>query len=217
MQVISNSVIFNMYEMTVDEAKRSTFNEVGKRNMVTSLAIENGTLGMYSTTNEAGHHLVFELYRDQDAYQKHLASSQYQDFRQVAADAVTDQRQIKLVPEFLSEQDVSLNATTDNQMWINVVRFQVKDGQGDAFKEILLPYLEKAMETETEILVCYVAQVANHPGEWITFQVFQNDGTFNKYVASDGFKRVQDQLAPLIEKREIEPLDGLVLINQGHY
>lgn len=217
MKVISNSVIFNMYQMTVKDEQRSAFNEVGKRNMVTSLAIENGTLAMYNTMNDQGENLIFELYQDSGAYQKHLNSAQFKDFKQVAADAVTSSNQIQLIPEFLGEQDVSLNATTDNNMWVNIVRFTVKDGQGDAFKQLLTPYLKKAMKTETEILVCYVAQMKDQPNQWMTFQVFQNDGTFNKYVNSAGFQQVQKALSPLLDERKVEQLDGQVLINQGHY
>ncbi len=206
-----------MYRMTVDDNQRSTFNEVGKRNMVTSLAIENGTLAMYNTRDNQGDNLIFELYQDDAAYQKHLQSAQYHDFKEVATTAVTKSEATSLVPQFLAEQDVSLNATTDNNMWVNIVRFTVKDGQGYAFGQILADYLKEAMKTETEILACYIAQVKDDPNHWITFQVFQNDGTFNNYVNSDSFHRVQAQLAPLIEERKMEQLDGQVLINQGHY
>ena len=217
MKVISNSVIFNMYQMSVKDEFRSAFNEVGKRNMVTSVAIENGTLAMYNTVNERGENLIFELYQDQAAYQKHTQSAQFKDFQRVATDAVAKREKIDLEPQFLGEQDVSLNTTTDNKMWVNIVRFTVKDGKGDEFKRILIPYLKKAMKAETEILVCYVSRMKDQPNKWLTFQVFQNDDTFNKYVNSDGYHQVLADLTPLFEERHLDPLDGQVLINQGHY
>lgn len=217
MKVISNSVIFNMYQMSVKDELRSAFNEVGKRNMVTSVAIENGTLAMYNTVNEQGENLIFELYQDQAAYQKHTQSAQFKDFQRVATDAVDKREKIDLEPQFLGEQDVSLNTTTDNKMWVNIVRFTVKDGKGDEFKRILIPYLKKAMKAETEILVCYVSRMKDQPNKWLTFQVFQNDDTFNKYVNSDGYHQVLADLTPLFEERHLDPLDGQVLINQGHY
>jgi quinol monooxygenase YgiN len=110
-----------------------------------------------------------------------------------------------------------LNTTTDNRLWVNVVRFTVKDGKQDQFKQILIPYLKKAMKAETEILVCYVSHVKDQPNKWMTFQVFQNDDTFKNYVNSDGFHQVMDELTPLFEERKLEQLDGQVLINQGHY
>ena len=217
MKVISNSVIFNMYQMSVKDEFRSAFNEVGKRNMVTSVAIENGTLAMYNTVNEQGENLIFELYQDQAAYQQHTQSAQFKDFQRVATDAVAKREKIDLEPQFLGEQDVSLNTTTDNKMWVNIVRFTVKDGKGDEFKRILIPYLKKAMKAETEILVCYVSRMKDQPNKWLTFQVFQNDDTFNKYVNSDGYHQVLADLTPLFEERHLDPLDGQVLINQGHY
>lgn len=217
MKVISNSVIFNMYQMSVKDEFRSAFNEVGKRNMVTSVAIENGTLAMYKTVNEQGENLIFELYQDQAAYQQHTQSAQFKDFQRVATDAVAKREKIDLEPQFLGEQDVSLNTTTDNKMWVNIVRFTVKDGKGDEFKRILIPYLKKAMKAETEILVCYVSRMKDQPNKWLTFQVFQNDDTFNKYVNSDGYHQVLADLTPLFEERHLDPLDGQVLINQGHY
>ena len=217
MKVISNSVIFNMYQMSVKDEFRSAFNEVGKRNMVTSVAIENRTLAMYKTVNEQGENLIFELYQDQAAYQQHTQSAQFKDFQRVATDAVAKREKIDLEPQFLGEQDVSLNTTTDNKMWVNIVRFTVKDGKGDEFKRILIPYLKKAMKAETEILVCYVSRMKDQPNKWLTFQVFQNDDTFNKYVNSDGYHQVLADLTPLFEERHLDPLDGQVLINQGHY
>lgn len=217
MKIIDNSVVFNMYQMKVKDEFRSSFNEVGKRNMVTSSTIESGTLGMYNTMNDAGENLLFELYDDQKAYDKHVQSQQSKDFQRVVSEGATDVSQVELVPEFLGEQDVSLNTTTDNRLWVNVVRFTVKDGKQDQFKQILIPYLKKAMKAETEILVCYVSHVKDESNRWMTFQVFQNDDTFKKYVNSDGFHQVLDELTPLFEERELEQLDGQVLINQGHY
>lgn len=217
MKIIDNSVVFNMYQMKVKDEFRSSFNEVGKRNMVTSSTIESGTLGMYNTMNDAGENLLFELFDDQKAYDKHVQSQQSKDFQRVVSEGATDVSQVELVPEFLGEQDVSLNTTTDNRLWVNVVRFTVKDGKQDQFKQILIPYLKKAMKAETEILVCYVSHVKDESNRWMTFQVFQNDDAFKKYVNSDGFHQVLDELTPLFEERELEQLDGQVLINQGHY
>lgn len=217
MNIISNSSILHLFRVQVKDELRHEFNEVGQRNMVTSLAIENGTLAMYNTEDEHGTNVIVELYADEDAYKNHLASSQYQAFRDVATKAAVSSERVELVPHFLGEQNVSINVTTDNNIRVNLARFDVKNGQNDAFEKIVVPYLKEAMKTETEILVCYVAQVKDHPNEWYTFQVFQNEGTFNNYVHSDGFKKVQDQLAPLAERKDFEQLDGRVLLNQGSY
>lgn len=217
MNIISNSSILNLFRIKVKDELRHDFNEAGQRNMVTSLAIENGTLAMYNTEDDHGTNVIVELYADEDAYKNHLASSQYQSFKDVATQATVKSERVALVPHFLGEQKVSINVTTDNNIRVNLVHFVMKDGQEDAFTNIVVPYLKDAMKTETEILVCYVAQVKGHPNEWYTFQVFQNEGTFENYVHSDGFKKVQDALIPLAEKREFEPLDGRVLLNQGSY
>lgn len=217
MNIISNSSILNMYRISVKDDLRHDFDEAGKRNMVTSLAIENGTLAMYNTVDEQGYNLVIELYKDDQAYQEHIASDQYLSFREVAKKAVTKSEQIKLVPVFLVEQSVSINVTTDNSLRVNIVHFVMKDGQSDEFKKVVVPYLKEAMKDETEIMVCYVAQVAGHPNEWYTFQVFQNEGTFKNYIHSAGFKQVQDQLMPLADQRDFQQLDGQVLLNQGSY
>lgn len=217
MNIISNSTILNLYRITVKDKLRHEFNEMGQRNMVTSLAIENGTLAMYNTLDEQGTNVVLELYKDADAYQQHLASDQYQDFQKVAKQAVIKSDQTKLKPVFLGEQSVSINVTTDNNLRVNLVHMVMKDGETDNFKKIVVPYLKEAMKTETEILVCYVAQVTDQPNEWYTFQVFQNEGTFQNYVRSDGFKKVQKQLMPMSDKRDFQQLDGKVLLNQGSY
>lgn len=217
MKVIDNSVILNMYKMTVDDDHRHAFNEIGKRNMVTSVTIENGTLAMYNTENEQGQNVIVEVYDGQNAYEQHRQSQQFNDFLAVAKDAVKENQKYELTPQFLGEQDVSLNATTDNNMRVNIVHFTVKDGYDSKFKQILADYLTKAMKAETEILVCYVAQKKDQPNKWLTFQVFQNDGTFNNYVNSAGFKEVQAKLAPMLDDRHLEQLDGRVLMNKGHY
>lgn len=217
MKVINNSGILNIYKMTVDEEHRRAFSDISKRNMVTSVTIEGGTLAMYNTVNEQGENLIVELYNDKHAFDVHHRSAQYQDSLAVAKDAVKESQKVELIPHFLGEQDVSLNATTDNNMRVNLVHFTLKEGQGEQFKRILADYLKTAMKAETEILVCYVAQIKERPNDWLTFQVFQNDGTFNNYVNSDGFKTVQKKLAPMLEDRQLEQLDGQVLMNKGHY
>ncbi|WP_295731044.1 putative quinol monooxygenase [uncultured Limosilactobacillus sp.] len=217
MKVIDNSVILKMFKLTVDDKQRRAFNEVGKRNMVTSVTIENGTLAMYHTENEQGQNVMLEVYDGAKAYDQHRQSPQFNDFLKVAEDAVQDQQKFELIPQFLGEQEVSLNVTTDNQMRVNIVHLTVKAGCDAKLKKLLTDYLTQAMQAETEILVCYVAQKQDQPNQWLTFQVFQNEETFKNYVNSAGFKEVQKQMAPLLDGRQLEQLDGRVLMNKGHY
>lgn len=57
MKVISNSGILNIYKMTVDEEHRRAFSDIGKRNMVTSVTIEGGTLPIYRPSRTIGYRL----------------------------------------------------------------------------------------------------------------------------------------------------------------
>ena len=73
------SSLVRIFELTIDGSQKKRFDSVGFHNLNTSVKTEPGTLAMYAThvKDEPGKSIILEIYQDQDAYQKHVASSQF--------------------------------------------------------------------------------------------------------------------------------------------
>ena len=74
--------VFNIFELGVQPEKTAQYDAVGKHNIQTSLAREQGTLAMYSVKRSDDPNLAYmvELYADDAAYQAHRASPHFQHY-----------------------------------------------------------------------------------------------------------------------------------------
>ena len=87
--------VFNIFELGVQPEKTAQYDAVGKHNIQTSIAGEQGTLAMYSVKRKDNPNMAYmiELYADDAAYQAHRATPQYAEFAKQSPQILTNHKQ----------------------------------------------------------------------------------------------------------------------------
>ena len=87
--------VFNIFVLGIAPSKTAQYDAVGKHNIQTSIANEQGTLAMYSVKCKNNPNMAYmvELYADDAAYQTHRATPQYAEFAKQSPQILTNHKQ----------------------------------------------------------------------------------------------------------------------------
>ena len=113
--------VVNLFELGVRQGRAAQYDEVGRRNITTSINTEPGTLAMYSMKRQDNPNMayMFEIYADEQAYQTHIQSAQYKAFLQASPTILTDhKKRISLEPQLLADKTVKQTPETINNLVI---------------------------------------------------------------------------------------------------
>lgn len=218
MMNMKNSVVFKMHLIETAPDTHDQFLNASRGDMVTAIAIEDGTLGMYSShqPEDITKNYAFEVFDDEKAYQAHRHSESYQQFDQQLADVIVKHQVIDLVPQFMEHQDVALNISTPNDLWINIVSIKVAADHLTDFKQVLAAQLDNAIKSDPGILAIYAGTKKGEPTEWIIYEVFQSEENYRKHIASPDHQSYVAQSKEWVLKKKVDQTIGDVLVNRGN-
>ena len=119
---MNNSVVFKMHQLEINPDTHDQYLNASRGDMITAVAIEDGTFGMYAShqPDDLTKNYIFEVFNDEAAYQEHRKSGQYQQFHQEMDGVVVSDKETDLEPQFMGHQDVALNISTPNDLWVNI-------------------------------------------------------------------------------------------------
>ena len=138
--------IFNLFEFGIQNGQTAAYDQFGENNIRTSLTKETGTLAMHSVKQKANPQITYmiEIYADDAAYQTHIASSQYQKFREAAPQILTDHKH-NLVPQYLADKKIEPNRDTS----ANLIRITVKTEANEQFAQIVKTEMRESIKKKT--------------------------------------------------------------------
>ena len=172
--------VFNIFELGVQPGQAVAYNEVGKRNITTSVGSEKGTLAMYSAKrqNRPDIAYMFEIYADEAAYQVHIQSPQYQEFLRRSPEILTEhKRKIEVEPQFLGDKKVQQTAATLN----NLVIVDVKPEYGRAFRDVVMPEMAQSLEVENGVLAIYAATERANSNRWYFYEIYASEAAYQSH------------------------------------
>ncbi len=96
----------NLVMVEVKAEDNQKFTEIVTAEMAQSLKVENGVIAMYAATEQAQPNkwLFFEIYANDEAYEKHRQTPHFQDYLKQTADMVTDKQAIAITPTYLGNK-----------------------------------------------------------------------------------------------------------------
>lgn len=98
--------VFNIFELGIAPSKTAQYDAVGKHNIQTSIANEQGTLAMYSVKCKNNPNMTYmvELYADDAAYQTHLATPHFQHYLRDTGAMIADKTFYEIAPSELGNK-----------------------------------------------------------------------------------------------------------------
>ncbi|MDO4902716.1 MAG: antibiotic biosynthesis monooxygenase family protein [Limosilactobacillus sp.] len=215
---INSDAIFKMHQIEIKPDTNDEYLNANRGDMITAVAIEDGTFGMYASHDpqDLTKNYIFEVFDDQEAYEAHKNSAQYHQFRQEIDGIITSDKETYMEPQFMAHQNVALNISTPNDLWVNVVRIKLKDGHFDDYKEAVSKQLQTAIDTDDSFLAIYAGNIKGTPNDWIVYEVFQSEEDYRNHTAGQYYKDYVEKTKDWIEEKHISQSIGDILVNQGN-
>ncbi|MGB9342744.1 putative quinol monooxygenase [Trichococcus sp.] len=217
MTILNQQPIFRMFKLSIVSKERERFNSIGKRNLLTSIQTEPDTLAMYATHAEENEdsNYIFEIYRNQSAYNIHANSHQFAEYAAMAKDAVTLREMISLVPELLLEQATPLLVSDHPEYLVRLAEIDLSLDSIDKFRSIVSFEMKESLAKESHILAMYASTVENQPNKWIFFEIYQNIHTYESHRQTQHFKKYIEETSSMVLNKELHNLTADILVNQG--
>ena len=209
--------ITRLFRLVSDEGQCDRFASVGEHNLLTSIDVEPGTLSMSAShlDSDPSVNYVFEIYRDEAAYEVHAASGQFLAFADFARTGLTDRAVYTCSPELLLEKEGGLKVTQDETICVRMARLVVPQEHGAAFREAVFANMRASVGEEEGVLSMYAVTLADDASVWYFWEVYASEEAYAVHRETDHFKAYIAATAELTTTRELTPLVADTLVNQG--
>lgn len=209
--------ITRLFRLVCDEGQCDRFASVGEHNLLTSIDVEPGTLSMSAShlDSDPSVNYVFEIYRDEAAYEVHAASGQFLAFADFARTGLTDRAVYTCSPELLLEKEGGLKVTQDETICVRMARLVVPQEHGAAFREAVFANMRASVGEEEGVLSMYAVTLADDASVWYFWEVYASEEAYAVHRETDHFKAYIAATAELTTTKELTPLVADTLVNQG--
>ncbi|MQS89712.1 putative quinol monooxygenase [Companilactobacillus mishanensis] len=216
---LTNEPLFRLFILKIKADKRTNFAEVGKKNLLTSIENESGTLAMYTGhVDDAGtDNRVVELYQDEANYQIHANSPQFKAFREVAGKVVVEQSQIPLTPLILRQFGSGLRSVDSEKIYVALTEFDMNPSDVTKFQSLLSTEIKNSLKTDSGTITLYLGQEKGDESKLILFEVFEDEDIYKKHLQTDYFQEFINQAKSLIKGQKSEIVKPDVMVNHGEF
>lgn len=206
--------VMNFFELGIAQGQHAEFQQVGKHNIDTSITNEKGTLAMIAVQPSEQPDMAYmvEIYADDEAYQTHRNSPQYQAFLAQSPTILTDHKVFTpLVPQFLGDKKVQATAPS----LTNLAMVEVKPQYNADFKRIVSQEMAQSLKAENSVLAMYAATYKNQPNKWLFFEIYADDTAYQTHRQTPHFQAYLKDTAAMLESKNFRTIQPLYLGNQG--
>ncbi len=206
--------VVNLFELGVRQGRAAQYDEVGRRNITTSINTEQGTLAMYSMKRQDNPNMayMFEIYADEQAYQTHIQSAQYKAFLQASPTILTDhKKRISLEPQFLADKAVKQTPETIN----NLVIVEVKPKWNQKFRDVVVPEMKQSMKVEEGVLAMYALTEKDKPNRWYFYEIYASEQAYQQHRKTPHFLDYLKQTGKMLQDKQSVEITPSLLMNKG--
>ena len=210
--------LFKLYEIDIKPEKQAQYFALGKRNLNLSIKTEPQTLAMHATHSDKKglKNLIFELYQNKAAQERHRNSPQFKKYALFAKNATTKRKVTELIPELLLEKYDFLSKSSSENMAVKYAHISLKRESAAAFKAAVFSEMQQAIALEEGVCAMYAATIQNQPDEWLFLEFYQDKAAYDKHRATPHFKEYLEKTKGLVETKDLTDLVADTLVSQGN-
>lgn len=190
---------------------------VGEHNLLSSHDLEPGTLSMSAThvAEDACVNYVFEIYRDEAAYNVHVAAPHFKAFADSAADILSDRAVYPCTPQLLLDRPDGLRASGDETLAPRLARVVVPAEHDAAFREAVFANMRASLASEEGVYALYALTLTEDPSVWYFWEVYASEEAYARHRETAHFKAYIAATESLTAEKELTPLVADTLVMQG--
>ncbi|BAQ24480.1 putative quinol monooxygenase [Streptococcus troglodytae] len=209
--------VVHLFHLGVDQANLATFHQAGVHNLTTSYQKEAGTLAMYASSlkDNPTEFIVFEVYADEEAYQIHRNSSQYQAYiRQVGAQ-LTKRDAYETHAMFLKEKLPSGQWIGSQYYFLKFAQIEVKEDAQTAFEKSVLTNMRVSMAEEAGILAMYALKDSKNPNTYYFYEVYESAAAYALHRETAHFQTYIAETNDLLLNKRLLDLENDIAVTKG--
>ena len=92
----------------------------------------------------------------------------------------------------------------------------VKEGQEEAFKEIVTRNMKLSIAKEPGVYMIYGTQAKDNPRQFTFFEVYANPEAYQFHTQTEHFKNYIAQTKDMLEDKNLTPLNNMLLLSKGY-
>ncbi len=216
-KVLSSAPIMRIFKLKPHLSKLEEFSQIGIENLTTSIENETNTLAMYMAhlPEDNTINYVVEVYKDKEAYEKHIASPQFKKFFDFASNGISDRAVFQLVPQLLVEKSQPLYFKNGGDFSIRLAEVEVREEDVRAFKAIVSHEMKESIAKEDGVLAMYAGCETDDLRIWMFFEIYQDEESYENHCLTPHFKDYIDKTSQMLVDKKLTVLTGDCLVNQG--
>ncbi|KRL89616.1 putative quinol monooxygenase [Lactobacillus kalixensis] len=214
---LNDSTILRFFHLNIDAKDVARFQEVGKKNMTTSIKKEPGTLFMALTNDDSPKtsNYVLECYRDESSYEIHASSPQFKEFSNVAKNTVIGREVFELTPQIILTKDEPLRVAGQNDYYVRILKLTLVDEDLKKFGAALREEVSQSMEKVPGLKGVLAGNFFDVENEWRIFEIFDSKVAAKQYSQSSQYANFEKQVHDMIYSREAIDLNPDIIVDQG--
>lgn len=208
-----------IFELGVQPDKLAQFDAAAHANLTASVGGEDGTLAMHAIrlADDPNTAYLFEIYRDEAAYQVHVKGKPYQDYLKLAPQLLTDKKKFTATEtQFIAEKPQPI-ALKNNERFprLNFMEVVVKAEHNAAFRQIVLAEMAQSVKTEAGVQAMYAATAKDQPNKWFFVEIYRDDKAYQQHRTTPHFQQYLAETNAMIESKTARDTGWKLLMSKG--
>lgn len=199
--------VVRLAELRIDPAQLDGFAAAARAHVDATLRLEPGVVAFHAAA-EIDHKdrvRVIEIYSDEPAYQAHLQSPHFKQFR-LATQGMTLARELHdTVPVWLGAKP----KLPGLRPMVRVAEIDIDPLQIEAYKAAVSEEIEASIRVEPGVLAIYAVALRDRPTHLRFFEIYADEAAYRQHIASPHFRTYVDATKSMITSRvllEAEPI-----------
>ncbi|MGU7999888.1 putative quinol monooxygenase [Streptococcus suis] len=209
--------VVHLFHLGVDEKNRDSFYQVGVKNFQTSYEEEAGTLAMYASSLKENplEYKVFEVYADEEAYQKHRNSPHFKAYVEQVGSKLTKREVFEVEALFLEEKLPSGIWLEAEDHFLKFAQVQVEAGSEKAFERSVLLNMQTSIKEEAGVLAMYAVKDSQQSNRYYFYEVYASEKAYEDHRLTPHFQRYISESQDLVEEKNLQDLENSIAISKG--
>ncbi|HEM3633146.1 putative quinol monooxygenase [Streptococcus suis] len=209
--------VVHLFHLGVDEKNRDSFYQVGVENFQTSYEEEVGTLAMYASSLKENQleYKVFEVYADEEAYQKHRNSPHFKAYVEQVGSKLTKREVFEVEALFLEEKLPSGVWLGAEKYFLKFAQIQVEAGSEKAFERSVLLNMQTSIKEEVGVLAMYAVKDSQQSNRYYFYEVYASAKAYEDHRLTPHFQRYISETQDLVEEKNLQDLENSIAISKG--
>ncbi|MGQ7484354.1 putative quinol monooxygenase [Streptococcus suis] len=209
--------VVHLFHLGVDEKNRDSFYQVGVKNFQTSYEEEAGTLAMYASSLKGNslEYKVFEVYADEEAYQKHRNSPHFKAYVEQVGSKLTKREVFEVEALFLEEKLPSGVWLGPEDHVLKFAQVQVEAGSEKSFERSVLLNMQTSIKEEAGVLAMYAVKDCQQSNRYYFYEVYASEKAYEDHRLTPHFQRYISETQDLVEEKNLQDLENSIAISKG--